>query len=320
MKNNILKLGFLAICLLSFGSCLKDKGFDNNEYQSLGNAGNQKVVSVALSTDARDSLELNVSVKSVPSNASAVTIDLIPITLSGGVTADQDIHVVVDTIFSLVDNYNNYSQYSTTAPPDPVNYFDDPTPIASFSIVSKTVTIPKGQTTGYVQVRLIPNNFIGFIYGLGVKIKSVDGGYIIASNRKGEGIGGFAVVNDYEADYSSTGNRLRYAGPTLSGTPTPTPFADYVKHFSTAGAIAIKGGLADGGSGVTVILNTNLSTGIVTITSAGGTGGSTPSGTVINDPANISTYDPISKTFKLYAYYYNAAGNLRITNEILVRK
>jgi len=309
MKNRILKLSSFLFATVALSSCLKDKGFDDNLRQSLRYA-DQKVVSIALRTDVNE----QESIVSVQASAATTTINLVPVTLAGGIPATQDVHVVLDTMNSLVDQ----SVYAI--PPN-----------SDFTIVNKTVTIPAGQTTGYVQIQLIPNNFIGQPYALGFKIVSVDGGYTIAGNGRGQGIAEFAIANEFEADYTDVGIRYNYSaaapvynvgdpipGGYVSTTPMPSP-----KHLNTLDATHNSLDFANlGGNGWQYIFDFGA---------VGAANQDYPLGITLNAAAlannsNISyklaTYNPVTKTIKLIVLYNNApggTGNWRLLFETLTK-
>lgn len=326
MKKYIFGLVGISALTLFLSGCLKDKGYDNNEYQSLRQTNSaQKVVSIALTTalPASDG-DYNVSLLPIDNSTSLTTINLVPIVLAGGVVAEQDVHVVVDTAFKILDDYNN-------SPNGTAVY--DVLDVSKYSIVSKTVTIPKGQSKGYMQIRLIPNNIIGLgVFGLGVKIVSVDGGYTIAANNKGIGVAAFTVSNRYSGSYANSGIRYNYAAASVPYTyptipagyastlvlPNPKVAATLDENttafdFANLGAppnsykyiVTVPAGTT-GSADVTVPL---------TFSSTFLAGNNSVS-------VKVSTYNPATKTFHFNVGYNNAAtgGAYRIVDEVLTKQ
>jgi hypothetical protein len=313
-------LGLLSIITLSFfmTGCIKDKGYDDNEYQSLReNTSDQKIVSVGLTTTLPlTDPEFNVALTPFDNSTTSTVLNLVPIKLSGGVPAEQDVHIVVDTSFAILDAYNQ----------SPNGSFIYEFPAANkYSIVSKTVTIPKGQSIGYLQIRLVPNDLIagptqpnssGF--ALSVKIISVDGGYQVAAGRS-QGIAAFIVNNQYSGDYLSNATRIRYNGPTVASGPIAEPpftNVNVIKPYTTSGSVSIKGGLGDSGSGVTVNL-TIIAGNVITVVPVAGT---LAADLGTNISTGGSTYDPATKTYTIHAAYHATSGNLRTVDEVITKQ
>ncbi len=321
--------GLAAIAAFSFGltGCLKDKGFDNNEYQSLReNTSEQKVVSLALTTTLPvTDPEFNVALKSIGSSSASTIIDLIPVTLAGGVVATQDVHVVLDLDNTILDDYNNN--------PNGSFLYELPNP-AKYTIVSKTVTIPAGQSRAYLQIKLTPDDLIagptpgvGYSgFALPVKIVSVDGGYVVAANR-GKGIGAFVIKNAYAGTYIINEGSMRYPYtfasfpaftynvgdpiPAGYGTPLNIKANNGTKEVTTLDANTVLIDFANLGA------PPNSFKYVVQIPAGltGNTDYSVP--TTLNTAAlagnnsvdiKLHTYNPVTKTFKFVVLYRNAAS------------
>ncbi len=316
MKNNISKTILFASTILVFSGCLKDKGVDSNQYQSLNPGYNyQKIVSIALTTATpyTDSAHYNLQTIGLNIGNDPTVYNFVPITISGGVPAEQDVHVTVTDDVSIINRYN-------TSFPSLV--FDIPA-TGLYSIVNKNITIPKGQTTAYVQVKLTPSaSLLGYNYAIGFKIVSVDGGYSLASvsdptvGNKSQGIVNFVIKNQYEALYLMTGVRTRYFGSTKASGLRDFFNSSAIYNYATTSATAIQGPLADSGLPVNININGN---GSITLTCP-------VNGTSCfnfgNDPDFTSTYDPISKTYHIYAVYQisSSTGPLRSVDQLLVRQ
>jgi hypothetical protein len=312
MKKYLLKLSAFVLVVAGLSSCLKDGGFDDNKYQALrGTTDGQKVVSIALTTD----VNTNESQISVLASSTASVVNLVPVTISGGVVAEQDVHVVLDTVMSLA----TAAGYTL---PDPAKY----------SIVSKTVTIPKGQATAYMQIRLnVPNDFIGDAYALGVKIVSVDGGYIIAGNGKSKGVAAFAIANEFEGNYANNGVRYSYAATSIAYTyPGPIPpftvsaLMPNPKFFATVDANRNVFDFANQGaagqqylvttpSGLTGNAEISVPTVLTPLTMT----------MVSNVDIQVHTYNPALKRYHFVTVFNNnvnpAAGQVRILDETLTK-
>jgi hypothetical protein len=92
-----------------------------------------------------------------------------------------------------------------------------PLPAGSYSVNTLDITIPAGKSF-YDQLKVTVNNTNtldpNISYGIGFKIVSVDGGYVIANNSKSVVLG-FAIKNKYDGIYTLRGhhNRTPYTFP-----------------------------------------------------------------------------------------------------------
>lgn len=312
----IYSLSVLSI-LLVFSSCLKDNKIQVPPPSDVDNT--KKTVSLTLSTSGENFRKLFIDKQTTEQ-----TINLIPVTLAGGLPAETDLLVVLDTSSAKVNTYN--AAHGTS--------FSHPDP-SKFSIVSKTVLIPKGQNVGYLQIRLIPNNFLGGTFALGFSIISVSNGYSIGANNASNAVAAFTLMNAFEGDYTNTGMRYNYVGSFFypySGTgPVPVYYASHValtgiKYGSSLGQYTTEFDFANLGSGS--FLNYQY---IVTVP-AGTTGNAnvtvplTFSSNFLLGNSNIdvliSTYNPATKTFHFVVSYLNQPGNQgnqRIVDETLVK-
>lgn len=209
MKNKFIKLSAFVFATVALASCLKDKNFDNGSAGIENDQAQQKVVSIELTTTDT----LNFLNTSFAAAATTSTFNLVPIQIAGGAAATTDVHVVVALDPTLVTAYNlaNGTAYTTPAS-------------STYTIPSLTVTIPAGQSRGYVQISLIPNNFIGLSSAFGLRIVSVDGGYLVAAGYKSYGVAAFGIKNEFQGSYSNAGVRYAYPVPFVSYTyPNPVP-------------------------------------------------------------------------------------------------
>lgn len=288
MKLHYIKAGVALIVLLSITAtgCLKDKEFNNGEIQSVHATGTvPKIVEIKLTASSVDnflSLGLN--------NGSAdTTINFIPINLATDAPAPQDIHVTMVQNNSLVDDYNTANGTSFTIP-------------TAFTIVNPVVIIPKGQHTGYLQIKLNPSDFLGKSDALGFSIEKIDeGGYDISGNNK-NGIVSINIKNAYDADYTVD---IDLVHPSAGGH-----YHDNATHFKTINSNTSEAFLAvmalfAPSSKLTIEVNPDnsltLSSNAVAIASDGPT---------------LNYYDPANKTFH---FSYGWSGGSRHVTGTAVR-
>jgi hypothetical protein len=282
--KNIISLSALAVILSAvFASCLKDDAFDNHEIQSVRPDGPQNAVYVGLTaTSNSNHLQL-----AFDNSDADTTFNAVPILLAGG-TAPQDIQVTLAYDPAILGDYNTAN-----------GTMHEEAPTSLYSVLNQgdsvngyVVTIPKGQTTGYLQLKLKPSDFLGYDYALGLKIVSVTSGYIISSNFN-TGILAIGVKNEWDGVYDYKGYALRAGDATLTGY-----FSGKTMDLITKGTNSVAfGSLAlwgDGNSGIGIgnplltIDNSSAPPYPVTVTSDAG---------AYNLPGYNSRYDPTTKTF-----------------------
>jgi len=298
MKNKFLKLGAVLFATVSLAGCLKDKNFDSGRDGIVFDASQQKVVSLALTTTDTT----NVYVTSFDANPAVTEFDLAPVQLAGGVPATQDVHVVLALDSNMVNDYNTAN--GTT--------YLNPLP-STFTTSTLTVTIPKGQSKATLKIDLIPANFLGALYAIGVKILSVDGGYQIAAGYKNHGLFVFGVKNAYDGVYRViSGLVTRYTAPgvpqgdalsgSLAGNPNITlttkgTYADDLTGIQWANA----GGGVGGVLPITITVNPVDNT-VTSIAGANATFG--------NWAGHVNSYDPTTRTFHL-SWRWNPTSTVR---------
>ncbi len=296
--KNIIYTSSLAVILSTvFASCLKDDAFDNHEIQSVSSGGiTQNVVYVGLTaTSNSNHLQLAFEKSDVDT-----TFDAVPILLAGG-AAPEDIQVTLAYDPALLGDYN--AANGTTHEEAPTGLYSVLNP--GDSVNGYVVTIQKGQTTGYLQLKLNPDDFLGFDYALGLKIVSVSSGYIISGNFN-TGILAIGVKNEWDGIYDYKGYSLRAGDASLTGN-----FSGKEMPLITKGANSVGFGSiplwGDGNSGISIgnpllTLNTSVPPPYpITITSDGG---------AYNLPGYDSRYDPDTKTFYI-AYTWGAGPTAR---------
>jgi len=308
MKNNFLKT-FLsasaAFVLLTTAGCLKDEGFDNNEYGIKNPAGQPKGV---LFQEAKVNAAgtQTPTIKGILPDATPQSVQTL-VKIAADQAAASDIHI------KLVANNDLLTGTGLTAL-DALYY----------TIASMDIVIPKGQK--YVQfVITVPNASIidpSVVYGLGFTISSVtESDYTIAANSKNLVVG-IAIKNQWDGSYHSTGYFYHPSSPRAM---------DEEKDLPTVSANSVSCFLGDlGTQGYVALLTidpvtnkvtiTDYSTGIPILQWDDGLPTTSPGYTAQWDgsPLCNNTYDPATKTFYLRYGYVGGTG-FRVSEEILVR-
>ena len=189
MKFRHIKILMSVLSISLLQACLKDKDFDNGNYQPVaGGIGSPAVISLGINVVNAT----NFSVVSYNNASQDTTVNFIPVELGGNSVASQDIHVTLVQVDSLVNNYNdaNGTDYA----------------IPKVTIVNPVVTIPKGSCIGYLQIKYLSSDIIGGDYAMGFAIKSIqESGYQISGNL-GTGIAAIVIKNQYDGIYLATGH------------------------------------------------------------------------------------------------------------------
>lgn len=194
--KNLKYLSFIAVILSAcFTGCLKDTAYNNHETESTRPIGVQNVVYVGLTATSNDNhLQL-----AFEKSDNDTTFDAVPIILSGGGPAPEDIQVTLSINPALLGSYN--ATNGTTHEEMPTSIYS--TPNSGDSASGYVVTIPKGSNTGYLQLKVKPNNFLGVDFALGLQITSVSPGYLISTNFN-TGILALATKNPWDGVYEFT--------------------------------------------------------------------------------------------------------------------
>lgn len=183
MKKIIFSLSTLLASAVLFTGCLKDKGYDNQEYGIKDPNGMSMGISFPESPDK----DFAIDAKNTTQTVTPVNINL-----EAGDVATTDIHVNLVQKPTLVADYNAANGTTMVA-----------LPASQFSVVSYKVTIPKGSRLGNFQLT-VPNASLidpTLSYGMGLSIASVDEpGYTIASNLK-DILLKISIKNKYDGTY-----------------------------------------------------------------------------------------------------------------------
>jgi hypothetical protein len=235
--KQILKYTLGLAAVLSLGSCLKDKGFENGQY-GINGADQGKIITLS----AAQNVVTNHAVDFV--NTPQV------LTLSGIIfDADQpttkDIVVTIDTLSARPSGL--LTAYNTANPGSALT----PLPAAWYQLLTGLqVTIPAGSKTGLLQIR-IPNATlfdVNLTYGLAVTLVSNDAGVTTSTNLK-NAIFAISAKNKYDGAYDIRLKALDWNNPSdpasnfgIWNQPASWPSwaSGWGIEMITAGATAVK--------------------------------------------------------------------------------
>ncbi len=325
MKKILTITSLLAFCAVIFSSCLKDKGFNNNEYGINLNNGSAPAVEFIKGNSAKTTFGVNV-------DPGTQIVELV-VLYTGDVAPSSDLSVGIVVDNTLLTAYNTTNSTSILLPP------------AGSVTVPTTVVIPAGQRFANLKIAinnttvLDPNKE----YGFGVKIASVSNGVKLTSNLNQVFVS-FTVKNKYDGVYSVTGTYLDYTNATFTGLyprqytliTTGANTVDFTQVingdlipgylFNANGANSFFGSF---GIEATFNVSTNVLTSVNNyyghpgraLTSVGdpsfGTGApnfvSSNGRSAVLDPTGINKYDPATKTLeaKYFLRQVSSPGGLR---------
>jgi uncharacterized protein DUF1735 len=288
-----------------FIGCLKDTAYNNHEIQSTRPEDAQNVVYVGLTATSNDN-HLQMAFEKSDNDT---TFDAVPIILAGGQVAPEDIQITLIINTALLGSYN--AANGTTHEEMPTSVYTATNP--GDSATGYIVTIPKGSNTGYLQLKVKPNNFLGVDYALGLQISSVSSGYLISTNFN-TGILAIATKNQWDGLYELTQKSTGWAAYNIADGQTFTWPSDVSVITATAVADDIRtpqggfnqvafdpnGGLSTFGATTPRLIfdpNTNALVDVVNTTPDDGRSRFL----MINPAVTDSRFDPATKT--IYAAY-----------------
>jgi len=285
--------GALGIVILLFSSCLKNNGPIQDYSQS------PALVSIQGNGQYSGIYVANQSVLPVAAAGVnvEVTLSVASLTLSSPVTAT----LVVDQ--ATLDQYK-------AANSDPGRLL---LPADNYQIANNgAVTIAPGQQIVKDSITFFGTK-IDFTkdYALPLLLTNAKGAKI-PDNLKQEVIL-IKLKSIYEDTYTLSGSRILYNGATVGSGVLTTVAISGSALFSTVSPNVVDGQLADLGSQMSLQVNPDNS---VTVLPSQANPANTFA-SLANDGA-ASTYDPATNTFTLHYKYYNASGNLRHIDEVLV--
>src|SRR5688572_3700849 len=189
--KKIFLISLLSASALFFAGCLKDEGFDNQEY-GINDPDTQPPgvgFPLASKTNNKTTVGLNFVATSQTIN------DVLFINLEAAQPASSDVHITLKIDTMKVLAYNAMAGTTDLKPLLPSQYQ-----------IPTTVTIPAGQRFAQIPI-VFPNASAlnpNLLYGLDVTIESVDGGYRIAENLKTLLLE-FTIKNQYDGYYQTKG-------------------------------------------------------------------------------------------------------------------
>ena len=194
-----------VVLVLALTSCLKDSDYSNN-WIGTKNTQDQNFVEVHL-TSADNT---NFVSRAYPLIGRDTTIvKFIAINLTSG-PASKNVTITFQYLNEsnslVIDSLVNIEGWVLT----------DSTSTKVAVLNQNSVTIPAGSSTGYISVKLNPNNLIGDTYVMGIRITGVSDSKYKLSNLT-DGIVKFGPANKYDGEYRVDGTMVDFANATLTG-------------------------------------------------------------------------------------------------------
>lgn len=263
--RNLLKITtLLAFCALTFSSCLKDKGFENNEYGINLNDGSPAAVGFLRGALAKTSFGVDVD--------PGTQFGELVVSYTGEVAPSADVTLTLSIDNSLIAAYNTANSGTIQALP------------AAGSNVPTTFVIPAGQRFAKLKVGVVNTTVLNpnIEYGVGIRITAVSGGVKIASNLE-KILVTFNIKNKYDGKYSLTFSNYHpslnpgYIGSTTNVELITTGPNTVTLFWPLAGEFVIpslfNGGFSYFGAqteGITINPTTNKVTAVTNVDPGGG--------------------------------------------------
>lgn len=312
LNFSILSSALLLLLVVGTG-CLKDKYVDDNLAGPLINTS-PKLVELMGAVAGTSSYQSS-RVVAFDISTTVDTMELVSVKLAANEPADKDIQVVLELVPDLIQGYNDSN--GTHFEPLPTNIY-------TFSSTDLTVTIPRGEREGKLNIMLVPEDLLGGEYALAFKIKSVSDPNIKISGNFNNVFTVIAVKNIYDGEYQVTGTLIDNVNPALGGLypmtvhlittgPNsvamydPIGFHDYIHPISNNGNFSGYGSYAP-------VFNFDPS-GNGTVTSVVNFYGQ-PAGngrSAMIDPAGINKWDPATKEMKVKYFLLQPGTTVRST-------
>lgn len=304
MKKLLTSSLLMAALSVAMTGCLKDKGFENNQYGINDPDTQPPGVGFPLAANAKNGVGVDVtgSVQSING--------IVYVNLESGSAAPADIHITLtNTTAAQVTAYNT-ANGTTIVPLPPAVY-----------TVGTSLTIPAGGRNVQVPINisstlaLDPNQS----YAVGLTITGVDGGYKIASNLKDLFIV-IGVKNAYDGKYSLHGQNYHpSAAPTFPSFVTPvelwTTGPNTVKIYWPLAAAFASPAILNGGFSYFSVqepeITVNTATNKVTVQNvAAGASTFYTMGKGFNNAGYNHRWDPATKTiYAMWGYSLTAGGD-----------
>lgn len=200
MKRILSSLSILALVIVTATGCLKDTGFEDNEYGINNPGGSKAGVGFNLGLSDKEVFGINAV-------NTAQTIDVI-VNYTGPLS-DKDITVTIAPKNILVTNYNDSNGTTTEIP------------AAGQLTIPTSVVIPAGQHYGTISIG-VPDASVfdpTVEYGIGLQIVSADNGVQVAQNLD-ELFVAFNIKNKYDGRYTLKASLAGWAAYGISDGPT----------------------------------------------------------------------------------------------------
>lgn len=300
---------FTAMALL-FTGCLKDKGFENGTYGINDPDTQPPGVGFPFGSKAKNDYGLDVSA------STQVVNNLVYVNLESGTAASADVNVTLaNNSAAMVSAYNSANGLTGTS-----QILVMP---ASLYNVATTVKIPSGGRNATIPINVTNTTTLDAnrLYGVGLTISGVDGGYKIAENLKNLFVV-FSVKNQYDGKYQMKGrfyhpsNDPAFSRHTLNvelhttGPSSVNLYWPLVSGYNTP--LTVNGSPACCFASQTLGIQVNPTTNAATAFNAD------PTGSVVYSPIAYyptpatplnNRWDPATKTFYLAWGYNLGPGN-----------
>lgn len=224
--RNIYKFSFLlcvfAMLLICGTGCLKDELADDQQTNP-DIPGSGSIIELPGPVRGTTSYRTSYAVGLISSNKDT-TINMVPVRLASDQPASEDIQVELELVPTLLTAYNDSTGSNLILPPANLYKFAP----------GLTITIPKGEREGFLQLTTKPNDLVGPEYGFGFRIKSVSNSKYLISGNFNTAVVLVGVRNKYDGDYKLRVKTLGWAAFGIADGTTD----EYPEHISmiTAGA------------------------------------------------------------------------------------
>jgi Domain of unknown function (DUF1735) len=285
---------------ITLTSCLEDNDFDKYTTQAVANRGSQPVISVGTTaTGVSEFLALALEAKDKDT-----TLNMIPVVLNAADVASEDIQVTMEADTVFLKNYNKANGTNYTMP----------TTKPAFTLLDNgIVTIKKGESVGYLKIKLKTADYLGGPYAFSYKIAKVsNAGYIISGNHASSAIAVLAK-NRFDGVYTLTGSMTDLANAALTGNyPTEvelrTGGTSQVVMWDKTGGLGLRHTILSGGSlsfygSFGVVINFNNDNTVASVVNSYGQPAANGRSAEL-DPSGVNKWDPKTKTLKI-KYWMN---------------
>ena len=224
--RNIFKISFLssvfATLLITGTGCLKDELADDGQTNP-DIPSSPSIIEIPGPVRATTSYQTSYAVSLIGSDRDT-TFNMVFVRLAADQPAPEDIQVELELVPALLSAYNDSNSTKLAQPPSSLYSFPS----------GLTVTIPKGEREGALQVKTKPNALVGPEYGFGVRIKSVANTKYLVSGNYNNAVVIIGVRNKYDGDYTLKIKTVGWAAYSISDNVTNT----YPEHIAMITASA----------------------------------------------------------------------------------